>query len=184
MKTYKKRKGFTLIELAIVIAILGILALYALPKYEGMVKEAKISACKANLGALRSALGIAYVKIELCGGSGTYGTHYPYCSHLNENLYDPYQKGSNDYHSSRAVHLMENAIPPNPFDTDGDPNNIICASSKMSHSDAENRRMLYENDSDPSKHGGWIYYVRKGSWGTTIVIYPNTDTDDIHENHF
>ena len=180
MKTYKKRKGFTLIELVIVIAILGILALYALPKYEGIVKEAKISACKANLGALRSALGIAYVKIELCGGSGSYGTHYPYCSHLHKNLYDPYQKGSGDYRSSRAVHLMENAIPPNPFDTDGDPNNIVCATKVMNHKQAENRTVWYGDNSDPSKHGGWIYYAR----GSTIVIYPNTDTDDIHENHF
>ena len=54
----------------------------------------------------------------------------------------------------------------------------------MSHDDAENRRVLNENDSDPSKHGGWIYYARKGNWGTTIVIYPNTDTNNIHENHF
>ena len=58
----RKRKGFTLVELAIVIAILGILALYALPKYQGMVKEARSSEAKAQLGSVRSALGIYYAK--------------------------------------------------------------------------------------------------------------------------
>ncbi len=58
----RKRKGFTLVELAIVIAILGILALYALPKYQGMVKEARSSEARAQLGSVRSALGIYYAK--------------------------------------------------------------------------------------------------------------------------
>ena len=58
----KKRRGFTLVELAIVIAILGILALYALPKYQGMVEEARSSEARAQLGSVRSALGIYYAK--------------------------------------------------------------------------------------------------------------------------
>ena len=58
----KKRKGFTLIELVIVIAILGILAMYALPKYQGIVKEARSSEARAQLGSFRSALGIYYAK--------------------------------------------------------------------------------------------------------------------------
>ena len=58
----RKRRGFTLVELAIVIAILGILALYALPKYQGMVEEARSSEARAQLGAVRSALGIYYAK--------------------------------------------------------------------------------------------------------------------------
>jgi prepilin-type N-terminal cleavage/methylation domain-containing protein len=57
-----KRKGFTLVELAIVIAILGILAMYAIPKYQGMVEEARTAQAKAQLGTVRSALAIYYAK--------------------------------------------------------------------------------------------------------------------------
>lgn len=62
LKWNEKRKGFTLVELVIVIAILGILALYALPKYQGIIKEARSSEAKAQLGSVRSALGIYYAK--------------------------------------------------------------------------------------------------------------------------
>ncbi len=58
----RKRRGFTLVELAIVIAILGILALYAIPKYQGMVEEARSAEARAQLGSVRSALGIYYAK--------------------------------------------------------------------------------------------------------------------------
>jgi prepilin-type N-terminal cleavage/methylation domain-containing protein len=57
-----RRKGFTLVELAIVIAILGILAMYAIPKYQGMVEEARTAQAKAQLGTVRSALAIYYAK--------------------------------------------------------------------------------------------------------------------------
>jgi len=58
----RKKKGFTLVELVIVIAILGILALYALPKYQGVVEQARSSEAQAQLGSFRSALGIYYAK--------------------------------------------------------------------------------------------------------------------------
>jgi prepilin-type N-terminal cleavage/methylation domain-containing protein len=56
----KNKKGFTLIELMIVIAIIGILTAIAIPKFGDMVRKAKEAKTKGNLGALRGAINIYY----------------------------------------------------------------------------------------------------------------------------
>jgi general secretion pathway protein G len=56
----KKSKGFTLIELMVVIVILGILAAVIAPRIPGFVNKAKEGRTKGNLGNLRSAMNIYY----------------------------------------------------------------------------------------------------------------------------
>ena len=58
MKT--TRKGFTLIELMIVVAIIGILAAIAIPKFADLINKSKEGATKAGLSSLRSALQVYY----------------------------------------------------------------------------------------------------------------------------
>ena len=56
--------GFTLIELMIVVAIIGILAAIAVPKFADLVRKSREGQSKGNLGALRSALSIYYADME------------------------------------------------------------------------------------------------------------------------
>ena len=59
-----KLAGFTLIEMTIVAAIIGILAAVAIPKFADMVRKSKEGATKGQLGALRSALSVYYAENE------------------------------------------------------------------------------------------------------------------------
>ncbi len=63
-KGVRSKAGFTLIELMIVVAIIGVLAAVAVPKFASLLRKSNEGATKGNLGSLRSALTIYYADNE------------------------------------------------------------------------------------------------------------------------
>lgn len=69
----KKQAGFTIVELVVVIALLGILAAVALPRFLNVTDDAHAASVNGTGGALRSAVGLVKAKavVDQAGNGDT-----------------------------------------------------------------------------------------------------------------
>ncbi len=83
----KGKKGFTLIELVIVLILIGIVAAIAVPKFIDLQTEAKKNAVKGALASVRSAINIYYAKNAFSGNP-----KYPSVARLRTLMNGPFPK--------------------------------------------------------------------------------------------
>jgi MSHA pilin protein MshA len=107
----KSAKGFTLVELVIVIIVLGILAAVAVPKFLDFTTDAKQAACKGALGGVRSAVANYYAYTATPTGGGT--ASYPTLAQL-----------------ITAGTVLQGDIPENPYSTGATKNAVIAGTTK------------------------------------------------------
>jgi prepilin-type N-terminal cleavage/methylation domain-containing protein len=135
-KKLRDQKGFTLVELLIVIVILGILAAIVIARFAGATKETKEASLKGNLRTIRSSLEI-----------------YKANSHSNvyPSVLDDLWKGTNVDIDSKT--FLER-IPQDPFYKK---KTIYAASVSFDPTDASTDR-----DTKISGDGGWAYDSQSG----------------------
>lgn len=80
IQTNRKQAGFTLIELMIVVAIIGILAAVALPAYQDYIKKSAYTEVTTAMGAIKTQVDVCYQQqqdLALCDTAAEIGSTLP-----------------------------------------------------------------------------------------------------------
>lgn len=156
----KAIKGFTLIELVMVILLLSILAAIAIPNFIDFRTDAKNAATYGAIGALRSALTIATAAIQLKEDPTVPTPKYPTLDEMKTNAFN----GSHPILNGTAILDPANGIPRNPWSISTLPvahlNSIINCNVTKSLLDS----------TSGFDHRGWCYRETSGEvWANSAL---------------
>ena len=93
------KRGFTLIELVMVIVILGILAATALPRFVDLSSKARENAAKGVLGSIRASVAIRYAS------NAAYGSADPTPITIEATMFQDNQVPTEPYSNLTAVEV-------------------------------------------------------------------------------
>ena len=156
------KRGFSLVELLIVVAILGILAAIVVPQFQSHATEAKVAAAKSNLHTLRSAIELYAAQHNGVPPGYTDGDVTAALSHLTfiyQLCWASNQSGQTSQDGAPSYDLGPylRTWPQNPFN------------------DAWNIKMIGNNEEFPADATGNFAYVYKPATKTIRLDWPGTD---------
>jgi len=82
----KHQQGFTLIELMIVVAIIGILAAIAIPAYNDYMKKARFSECMSMSEGYKTAVAVCYSDLQALAGCSNGSNGVPAAPAATDNV--------------------------------------------------------------------------------------------------
>jgi prepilin-type N-terminal cleavage/methylation domain-containing protein len=89
MKMKRETSGFTLIELIVVIAIIGILMAVAIPKYVDLTQQARKAHDQELVAGLRTATTLLYASNVFLLKTNSVGTYWPTFAQITNQMSDP-----------------------------------------------------------------------------------------------
>jgi prepilin-type N-terminal cleavage/methylation domain-containing protein len=132
----RNKRGFTLIELIVVLAVLAIIMAIAIPQYAGVREEARVDADMATLASIAKLAEFEYVKQDLVNDDSALMTKFNLPELLSKNFAEGKVFQSKELENIDLKNLETDDIEVS-FDTGGKVTSFIIGEATYSYSDGK-----------------------------------------------